>query len=204
MKERQKEMLRKWFRRDNLIVLVLLGVLMFVVALPVREKEDSGQDGGSIFDFGGTEQRQIPSDAEEKESAAERDADYAEEQEKKLAEILSSMEGVGKVEVMLTLAESEELVVEKDSTVGRSGTDEADAAGGNRSVAQTETGEATVYSTADGVSQPYVIKTLSPRVEGVLVVAEGADTGTVNRYITQIVQALFGVEAHKVKVVPMG
>lgn len=204
MKERQKEMLRKWFRRDNLIVLVLLGVLMFVVALPVREKEDSGQDGGSIFDFGGMEQRQVPSDAEEKESAAERDADYAEEQEKKLAEILSSMEGVGKVEVMLTLAETEELVVEKDSTVGRSGTDETDAAGGNRSVAQTETGEATVYSTADGVSQPYVIKTLSPRVEGVLVVAEGADTGSVNRHITQIVQALFGVEAHKVKVVPMG
>ena len=44
---------------------------------------------------------------------------------------------------------------------------------------------------------------LSPEIEGVLVVAEGAGNGTVNRTIVEIVQALFGVEAHKVKVVKM-
>ena len=39
-----------------------------------------------------------------------------------------------------------------------------------------------------------------PKVEGVLVVAEGAGKGNMTSEITQIAQALFGVEAHKVKV----
>ena len=33
---------KKWFSRDNLLLLVLLGVLLFVIALPVK-KEDSGK-----------------------------------------------------------------------------------------------------------------------------------------------------------------
>ena len=33
--------------------------------------------------------------------------------------------------------------------------------------------------------------------------AEGAGNGTVNRTIVEIIQALFGVEAHKVQVVKM-
>lgn len=48
-----------------------------------------------------------------------------------------------------------------------------------------------------------MVKTLTPEIEGVLVVAEGAGSGTVNKNITEIVQALFDVEAHKVKVVKM-
>ena len=48
-----------------------------------------------------------------------------------------------------------------------------------------------------------MVKTLPPRVEGVLVVAEGAGRGNVNKTIVEIAEALFGVEAHKVKVVKM-
>ena len=59
------------------------------------------------------------------------------------------------------------------------------------------------YRTEGGTSEPYVVKTLSPEIEGVLVVAEGAGSGIVNRTIVEAVQALFGVEAHKVKVVKM-
>lgn len=34
----------KWFRRDNLLILVLLGVLLFIIALPVK-KEDPAATG---------------------------------------------------------------------------------------------------------------------------------------------------------------
>lgn len=60
-----------------------------------------------------------------------------------------------------------------------------------------------VYSSSGGSSTPYVIKTYVPEVEGVLVVAEGAGSGTVNRTVTEIVQALFHVDAHRVRVVKM-
>ena len=58
------------------------------------------------------------------------------------------------------------------------------------------------YQTAyqDGRGTPFVAKTITPKVEGVLVVAEGAGKGNMTSEITQIAQALFGVEAHKVKV----
>ncbi len=44
---------------------------------------------------------------------------------------------------------------------------------------------------------------LYPEVEGVLVSCEGAGRGTVNADITEAVQALFDLDAHKVKVLPM-
>ena len=43
-------------------------------------------------------------------------------------------------------------------------------------------------------------KELLPEVEGVIVIAEGGDNAVVARNITEAVQALFGVEAHKIKI----
>ena len=51
--------------------------------------------------------------------------------------------------------------------------------------------------------QPYVTKEVLPKVEGVLVVAEGGDDPRVISDISDTVMALFRVEAHKIKVVKM-
>ena len=53
---------------------------------------------------------------------------------------------------------------------------------------------------SDGSSSPYVSKELSPEIEGVVVIAEGGDDAVVVKNITEAVQALFGVEAHKIKI----
>ena len=37
---------KKWFSRDNLLLLVLLGVLLFVIALPVKKEERKGAGEG--------------------------------------------------------------------------------------------------------------------------------------------------------------
>lgn len=44
---------------------------------------------------------------------------------------------------------------------------------------------------------------LYPEIAGVLVSCEGAGTGTVNAEITEALQALFNLEAHKIKVLSM-
>lgn len=209
---------KRWFSRDNLIILILVGILLFVIALPTEESDGAedilGVNGGNAFAAGavanpagetGMEEtgRISPENAESSGTGEEALADYAAAQEEKLTRLLSGMEGVGEVEVMLTFVSSEELVVEKDAPVTRSNTVEKDSEGGTRTVTQYEQGDSTVYLSGSGESEPYVIKTLNPRVEGVVVVAQGAGDGTVNRNITEIVQALYGVEAHKVKVVPM-
>ena len=42
-------------------------------------------------------------------------------------------------------------------------------------------------------------KKLSPEVEGVIVIADGGDNAVVVQNITGAIQALYGVEAHKIK-----
>ena len=185
----------KWFRRDNLLILVLLGVLLFIIALPVKKETpatsavdsmEQSKDGNVVQD------RIRTADTENTE-------EYTAYLEEKLKKMLESIGELGEVEVMITLESSEERIVEKDMTAERSQTEEQDSAGGTRTVSSSNTGYQTVYQEGSQGS-PFVVKTLTPKVEGVLVVAEGAGKGNMTGEITQIAQALFGVEAHKVKV----
>lgn len=199
---------KKWFRKDNLIVLILAGVLLVIIALPTKDsretKTDSLQGADSLLTQG-TDSVYGNSDTADSLEAGftYSDEEYARQLEQRLKEVLSQMEGVGEVRVMITLKSSQELVVEKEQPYIRSSTTESDSQGGNRAVSQMETEENTVYRTNGSTSEPYVIKILPPEIEGIVVVAEGAGSGTVNRTIVELVQALFDVEAHKVKVVKM-
>lgn len=190
------------FNREMLLVVVLLGVLLFVIALPVREKEESGESS-LLYSQGKSNDKLDASQEKDLSLRTEAQLTYAQEMEQRLREILHKMEGVGDVEVLITLKASEERVVEQEKQTNRSSTTEQDAQGGSRTVNTSELNPKVVYSTEGGASEPYVVKTYVPEIEGVLVVAQGAGNGTVDRTISGIVQALFGVEAHKVKVVKM-
>ena len=200
----------KWFRRDNLLILVLLGVLLFIVALPVKKEDPAATDTGmeiteqynaGILTSSGQQNvaQQDTVDVGTQAVTAGSTEEYAAYLEGKLKKMLESVRGVGEVEVMITLESSEERIVEKDMTAERSQTEEQDSAGGTRTVSSSNTGYQTVYQEGSQ-GAPFVVKTLTPKVEGVLVVAEGAGKGNMTGEITQVVQALFGVEAHKVKV----
>lgn len=192
--------LGKWFRKDNLIVLILGGILLVIIALPTKESQGSAEENPQT---NRTNEDAALSGSKDGFSLSGSDEDYARQLEQRLREMLSHMEGVGQVRVMITLKSSQELVIEREQPYLRSTTTENDGQGGSRSVIQVETEENTVYRTDGNMSEPYVVKTLPPEIEGVVVVAEGAGSGTVDRTIVEMVQALFGVEAHKVKVVKM-
>lgn len=207
-KERKKwlesERMKKLFRKDNLLILILVGILLFVIALPT--KDNSEKSGGRDEGRGNV---LIPSEVgsgsgtDSEQTIETAGLEYAAALEKRLTEALADMADVGKVRVMITLKSSGELVVERETPVNRSMTTETDAQGGTRTVNTSETGDSVVYSTEGSSSTPYVVKTYVPEIEGVLVVAEGAGSGTVNRTVTEIVQALFHIDAHKVMVVKM-
>lgn len=202
----EKKNLKKLFRRDNMVVLILVGVLLFIIALPVKNEKDAAQaqpgEGGFLTRRDqGTDA--VGSAQTEPGTAYASDLEYAKNLESRLTEVLSGVSGVGEVRVMITLKSSAELVVEKEMPVERSYTTETDSQGGSRTVHTDEMGETVVYSSSGNDREPYVVKTYVPQIEGILVVAEGAGSGTVNRTITDVVQALFDVEIHKVKVVKM-
>ncbi|MCI8462619.1 MAG: stage III sporulation protein AG [Lachnospiraceae bacterium] len=200
----KKKGLEKYFRRDNLLILVLAGILLFIIALPTSdgEKADSGMKEKTKALSGETLQTgdgQTPGI----NPGTGTDEDYAAAMEQRLTEALADMAGVGKVRVMITLKSSRGLVVEKEEQMEQSSVKETDSQGGSRISDQASREETVVRSTDGSNSEPYVVKSYVPEIEGVLVVAEGAGSGTINRTVTEVVQALFGVEAHKVKVVKM-
>jgi stage III sporulation protein AG len=117
--------------------------------------------------------------------------EYIDRLERKLEQILSGVKNVGNVNVMITLKDNGERVVEKDY-------DTTDSTSGDAS--QTSSSETTVMSKEDNNSLPYVKKVLEPEIEGVLVSCQGGGNPDTVVNITEAVQALFDVPAHKIVV----
>lgn len=59
------------------------------------------------------------------------------------------------------------------------------------------------YSEEKFLEEETLIKTQVPKVQGVMVVAMGAGTGEMDLKISQIVQALLAVDAHKIAIAKM-
>lgn len=185
MKETIKE---KGIKKDSLFIVLLAGVLLVVIALPVKDEKK-------------TKENKEPAAVEEE---TKEETDYIEVLETRLKSALEKIDGAGAVEVMITLRASEAKIVEKDIPGESSRTTETDSEGGNREITQTQTSESTVYETqADGGSIPYVVKQMEPEIEGILIIASGGDNAVVKQNISEAVLALFHIEAHKIKVVKM-
>lgn len=199
--------LRPYVKKDNLILLVLAGILLLVIAIPVDRKAEKGK---TIY----TPEAQLQSeqsvetrlsagdDANETEYSQEiNEEDYRKMLQKEVASILSQVDGAGEVAVMITFKESTEKVVEKDSKKTQKQTGEMTLGGAEKTAGETNSQENTVM---DGREDPFVIKSLYPKIEGVLVLAQGVGKGHVRADITEAVQALFGLEAHRIKVLRLG
>ena len=194
----------KELKKENFVVILLVGILLLVIVWPVSEKEDtqmaesgiSDTINGTITDIGTVEER-------ETNPAGQDWVTYAEFLEDTLEEVLYTMEGAGKVKVMITLESSGESIVEKDVTTGIDASTQVNADGGSHNTSGNEKTGETVYVQQDRVSYPYVKQIISPRVAGVVVSAQGGDNLTINKNITEAIQALFGIDAHKIKIIKM-
>lgn len=204
----------KEIKKDRLLIIILSGVLLMIIALPVNGGEKKSSEGSFIPSFVNERSESEGDDTDgdnlsglhaPNEQAGDLSTEdvYICAMEDKVEKILSNMDQVGKAEVIITLKSSGEKIVEKDVPVTRSNTDEQDSQGGSRILNSIDSGEATVYETESGKSTPYVVKTTSPQVEGVLVVCEGAGKGSVSKNITDAIEVLFGIEPHKIIVVKM-
>ena len=156
-KKENDSLLKKFrWRKENFLVILLLGVLLLVAAWPVEKKSRSTGTGTkssmtdsalSFLDYGGSTTTEDTRET------------YVVSLEHSLEELLSTMEGVGENKVMITL---------KPSTRN------------------------TYYSSASTME-----------IEGVVVCAKGAANGKVAKNISEVIQALFGLEAHKIKIAKM-
>lgn len=176
--------------RDRWMLLALFGVLILVVLWPVGGKEGKKEtQTANLVDKTG-------------ETAYNYAEQYAANMENRLKDILEKVEGAGSVQVMITVKNGGEQVVEKDRTFAENKTVQDGDNGQNSTADNINRSESTVYDNTSGGS-PYVVKQMEPEIEGVLVAAQGAESETVVNEITYAVQVLFDVPVHKIKVVKM-
>ena len=174
-------------------MLLLAGICCLVIVFPMGngEVEPAGEDTNRNDTLPGNTLT-----AEEKE-------DYITGLEQRLAEILAKVEDVGRVQVMITANRTVQKNVLQDGSREREQVTETDSNGGSRNSVSEKSEGTTVFYDIEGDSTPYILSETYPEITGVLVIAEGSGTGTVDLDILNAVQVLFDVPAHKIKIMKM-
>lgn len=158
---------------------------------------DQGPDGNGTGVSGGQE------DSCPAAARTSGDGSYEAQMENRIRNILKSVDGVGKVDVMVVLKSSSEKVLRVDRSTNTSTTLEKDSGGGTRDVTNNQIQESTILSgsgSSGNANAPIVEKELSPEISGIIISAEGGGSPTVKAEISEAMEALFGLPAHKIKV----
>ena len=125
---------------------------------------------------------------------------YEELLEMRMETILTSLEGAGATKVMVTTSGSTEKILAEEVVQNSLDIDEITQAG-NRKTSEKEDVERKIVK--EKGDTPFVIKETKPEIEGVLVLAEGADDVNIKNAIIQSVSSLLDVPVHKIAVYKM-
>lgn len=190
----------KLLKKENMIVFVLLGILLLVIAIPL----DSGKEKKDIKEETKGDESVLEKTQDNRVDFMDESMEYCLALEARIEELLSVMDGVGKVQAMVTVSASREMIVEKDEPVNRATVTETDGNGGSRSTNESNFEYETIFATdSEGNKTPYVVKQIEPQIQGITVVAQGGGNAVVQKNISDVLEALFHIEAHKIKVVKM-
>ena len=113
-----------------------------------------------------------------------------EETERRMAEVLGAMDGVGRVQVMLTLRSGETLSLAEDSsaTLGSGGDVRQDS-------------QVLTVNRGSGRQEVVVTKRMYPTYQGAVVVCQGAGNSRVRLQVMETVAVLTGLSSERISVV---
>lgn len=129
-------------------------------------------------------------------------ADYSHELEKRLAALLAQVQGAGRVEVMISLADSGQLEYVGNQRRDISQTEEKDAQGVTRRLLQDQSTQEPLTLREGQNETLWLSRMVRPQIAGVLVVAEGAGVEAVRLRLMEAAATALGVPAHRVSVLP--
>ncbi|GAB2692971.1 stage III sporulation protein AG [Paenibacillus thermoaerophilus] len=138
----------------------------------------------------------------DEQAAADRFRETERIYQEKLKTLLEKIVGVGEVDVAVTLESTEEMVLQQNNRDTQQTIDERDTNGTSRQTSNiTREGEA-LFAEQSGTQTPVVVKTIKPKVRGVIVVARGAENPTVKLMLSEAVSRGLDVPAHRISVLP--
>ena len=205
---------KEWVKRNKKwLILLVLGLAILILYAPFGKKTSetgvwqsgerwaesetetnsghrAGQDkNGSSEESGSDVETGLPGTASKQDT----NRLYELRLEQRIRDVLKKVDGVGEVDVMLT-------VLRVDKVRSRASTSETDSSGGTRQQADESLRESTVLTGSSGSGEPVVEKELAPEISGIVISAQGGGNASVQKEISEAMQALFGLPAHKIKV----
>lgn len=118
---------------------------------------------------------------------------FAKETEEKLEKIISNLKGVGSASVMVSVKSGSEIVIANSITEEK--VISSDGESQNVTIVKTP-----IIVTEDGESKPIVLMEVLPTIQGVIVVAEGAEDTMVKLNIYRAIQAIITVASENIQV----
>ncbi len=119
--------------------------------------------------------------------------------EQRLESILSSISGVGEVEVLITYSQTSSINPVYNEDYDESITEEEDTSGGKRTISTTSNKKEVVSSNNEIITQSIT----NPQIQGAVVIAKGAGDVNVKSNIIQAVEAATGLSTYKIQVFEM-
>ncbi len=181
LKQKVKDIFKKLSADKKTMFIVLagiIGVLILVASEFIPEGEKAKED---------EKERQVS------EYNIENHYEYAEMLEKKLTDLILSIEGAGATKVMLTLESSSEAVYAQNDKTDMESNDE-------NSEKISKENDYVLIKTDSSKEEALLLKIIQPEVKGVAVVCEGGDSIYVQQKIIETISAVFDINASKIKV----
>jgi stage III sporulation protein AG len=196
VKKEIKKILAQKQLRNLIAVCIALGFILIAMNVLLPNSKSLSSNKLSTT----TTQEKVDNTATTEETDAK---NYEENQKTDLTNILKKMNGVGDVEVMISFENEEQKVPAYDKNTQKSTTEETDNQGGTRVNNQNTDGSTIVMTTSDGKNEPFILTTYKPKINGVIILAEGATNSKIKYEIEQAVSKLYNLSLDKVNVYSM-
>ena len=134
--------------------------------------------------------------------AASATEDYKSKLEERVKKIISSIEGVGKAQVMVTLESGIEYVYEKEQNVSSTLNEDSGLGAGTKVQQSVDSKESFIIIEDENGHKTALVRTrLEPKVQGGVIVCEGGGSALVAKNIYDLVTTALGIGYDRVCVV---
>ena len=180
---------------ENLIVFLIILVITVIVINIIwndDKKEESNTQGKTLAKTDITKDTEVITTEQDEYNL-----------KTELEQTLSKINGVGKVTALITYSESSQIVAMYNQNSKESTTEETDTNGGIRTINEKDTNKEVIFKEENGEKIPVTEKLIMPKIEGAIIIAEGANNAEVKSNIIQAVEVVTGLATHKIQVFEM-
>lgn len=185
----------KWLKnpRNKKVTYILLFFVIGLLFLTLNKfLSATSHEGENYFDKNVTTQKNNPT--------AKSEESYEYILEDKLTRVLNKINGVEGVNVIITLEDQAQIQPAFNTTSTEKNSEEKDNEGGVRTITETQSNKQVVIMRKGGEEEPVVLKKVTPKVKGVLIVAEKVTSSEAIDKLTKATATLLDVPIYKISV----